>query len=163
MLMSSYSSISLQNLAWHLQLLISPTNSAERSSNQVFSQHQKVVFLAHSMGGIIVRQYLLGNQDRIPSVPMIYFDATPTAGSEWAALARIASANPQLRGMTPIESNDFLQSIQSEWLDLNKAQSIASYCGVEELQTDGQIIVPRSSATSLCKSPWILSRRTTLT
>ena len=52
--------------------------------------------------------------------------------------------------MTPIESNDFLQSIQSEWLDSNKAQSIASYCGVEELQTDGQIIVPRSSATSLC-------------
>ena len=118
--------------------------------NQVFSQHQKVVFLAHSMGGIVVRQYLLGNQDRISSVPMIYFYATPTAGSEWAALARIASANPQLRGMTPIESNDFLQSIQSEWLNSNKAQSIASYCGVEEVQTDGQIIVPRSSATSLC-------------
>ncbi len=97
--------------------------------HQVFTRHKKVVFLAHSMGGIVVRQYLLGNPDRIPSVPMIYFYATPTNGSELAALARIASTNPQLRGMTPIEGNDFLQSIQSNWLNSNKAKSIASYCG----------------------------------
>jgi len=120
--------------------------------HEVFKQHKQVVFLAHSMGGIVVRQYLLGNQDMIPSVPMIYFYATPTNGSELAALARIASANPQLRGMTPIEGNDFLQSIQSFWLNC-KAQSIASYCGVEELPTDGQIVVTRSSATSLCNRP----------
>jgi hypothetical protein len=52
--------------------------------------------------------------------------------------------------MTPIESNDFLQSIQSGWLNSTKAQTIASYCGIEELETYGQIVVPRSSATSLC-------------
>lgn len=118
--------------------------------HQVFEQHREVVFLAHSMGGIIVRQFLLSNQDRLPKVPMIFFYATPTNGSELAALAKIASANPQLRGMTPIEGNDFLQSIQSGWLNSTRARSIASYCGVEELQTYGEIVVSRSSATSLC-------------
>jgi triacylglycerol esterase/lipase EstA (alpha/beta hydrolase family) len=122
----------------------------ELIDHQVFSQHKTVVFLAHSMGGIIVRQYLLSNQDNIPNVPMIYFYATPTNGSDLAALAKIATANPQLRGMTPIEGNDFLQSIQSQWLNSNKAKAIGSYCGLEELQTDGQIVVTRSSATSLC-------------
>lgn len=117
---------------------------------QVFERHKKVVFLAHSMGGIVVRQYLLGNPDRIPSVPMIYFYATPTNGSDLAALAEIASTNPQLRGMTPIEGNDFLQSIQSNWFNSKMAQSIASYCGIEELSTDGEIVVARSSATALC-------------
>jgi len=121
--------------------------------HQVFTQHKQVVFLAHSMGGIVVRQYILGNQDRIPSVPMIYFYAMPTNGSELAALARIASKNPQLRGMTPIEGNDFLQSIQSNWFNSNKAQSIASYCAVEELPTDGEIVVTRSSASALCNRP----------
>jgi PGAP1-like protein len=118
--------------------------------HQVFQKHKEVVFLAHSMGGIIVREFLLSNQDRIPKVPMIFFYATPTNGTQLAAIAKLASPNPQLRGMTPLEGNDFLQSIQSGWLNSSKAQSIASYCGMEELPTFGEIVVPRSSATSLC-------------
>lgn len=119
----------------------------------VFTRHKKVVFLAHSMGGIVVRQYLVGNPDKMALVPMIYFYATPTNGSELAALAKIASRNPQLRGMTPLESNDFLQSITSNWLNSSKAQSIASYCGIEELPTDGATVVARASATALCNRP----------
>jgi hypothetical protein len=36
------------------------------------------------------------------------------------------------------------------WLSSDKAKSIASYCGIEELPISGVIVVPRSSATSLC-------------
>jgi pimeloyl-ACP methyl ester carboxylesterase len=118
--------------------------------NHVFEDHQKVVFLAHSMGGIVVREFLLNQQARLAKVPMIFFYATPTNGSELAALSKLASSNPQLRGMAPIEGNDLLQSIQSMWLGSEQARSISSYCGVEELPTNGVMVVSRSSSTSLC-------------
>jgi hypothetical protein len=119
----------------------------------VFGDHHVVVFLAHSMGGIIVRAFLLSNQSRMRSVPLIFFYATPTNGADIAALAEVASANPQLRGMLPIEGNDLLQSIQSSWLNSDQARSIASYCGVEDLPTMGVMVVSRSSSTSLCNRP----------
>jgi Alpha/beta hydrolase family len=122
----------------------------ELDDQHVFEDHQKVVFLAHSMGGIVVRQFLLSNPDRMLKVPMVFFYATPTNGSDLASIGRLASASPQLRGMVPIEGNDFLQSIQSGWLNSDRAKSIASYCGVEELPTFGVMVVTRSSATSLC-------------
>ena len=122
----------------------------DMKDHDVFEKHKKVVFLAHSMGGIVVREFLLTHQDLIPEVPMVFFYATPTNGSELASLAKLASTEPQLRGMVPIEGNDFLQSIQSMWLSSEKAGSIASYCGVEELPTHGVMVVTRSSATSLC-------------
>jgi pimeloyl-ACP methyl ester carboxylesterase len=118
--------------------------------HRIFDDHKQTVFLAHSMGGIIVRQFLLNNQDRISKVPMIFFYATPTNGSDLASIAKFASANPQFRGMVPLESNDLLQSIQSMWLNSDNAKTIASYCAVEELPTLGVMVVPRSSATALC-------------
>jgi pimeloyl-ACP methyl ester carboxylesterase len=118
--------------------------------HRIFEDHKQTVFLAHSMGGIIVRQFILNNPDRMSKVPMIFFYATPTNGSDLASIAKFASANPQFRGMVPLESNDLLQSIQSMWLNSDKAKTIASYCGVEELPTLGVMVVPRSSATSLC-------------
>jgi O-acetyl-ADP-ribose deacetylase (regulator of RNase III) len=125
----------------------------ELADHHLFEDHQKVVFIAHSMGGIVVREFLLNNREKISSVPMIFFYATPTNGADIAALAKIASANPQLRGMVPIESNDLLQSIQSSWLNSDQARSIPSYCGVEDLPTMGVMVVTRSSSTSLCNRP----------
>ena len=122
----------------------------ELDDHHVFEDHQKVVFLAHSMGGIVVRQFLLSRQDRIEKVPMIFFYATPTNGSEMASVGELASLNPQLRGMVPVEGNDLLQSIQSMWLASDKAKSIASHCAVEDLPILGIMIVTRSSATALC-------------
>jgi len=102
------------------------------------------------MGGIIVRQFLLNQPNRITKVPLVFFYATPTNGSDMASVAKLASINPQFRGMLPLEGNDLLQAIQSMWLASEKAKSIASYCAVEELPTLGIMVVTRSSATSLC-------------
>ena len=117
---------------------------------RIFEDHQKVVFLSHSMGGLIVRQFLLSKRERLAQVSMLYFYATPTNGSELTTIAKQLSTNPQLRGMLPLEGNDLLQSIQGNWLGWEDVKKIPSYCALELLPTYGVMVVSRSSATALC-------------
>jgi pimeloyl-ACP methyl ester carboxylesterase len=118
--------------------------------HRVFEDHQRVVFLSHSMGGIVLRQFLLTNRQSLAKVPMLYFYATPTNGSELTVSARVISTNPQLRGMLPLEGNDLLQSIQSGWLGWEDAKRVPSLCAYETLPTYGVMVVSLSSATALC-------------
>jgi pimeloyl-ACP methyl ester carboxylesterase len=69
---------------------------------RVFEDHKSIVFLAHSMGGIIVRQFLLTRHD-LAKIAMLYFYATLTNGAELARTAREISGNAQLRGLIPLE------------------------------------------------------------
>ena len=121
--------------------------------HRVFEDHEQLIFLSHSMGGLIVRQYLITNRDRIPKVAMLYFYATPTNGSELTEVAHRISGNPQLRGMLPLEGNDLLQSIQSSWLADKGLMAIPSYCAYETLPTFGVNVVSSSSARELCNRP----------
>jgi triacylglycerol esterase/lipase EstA (alpha/beta hydrolase family) len=68
--------------------------------DQVFETHKKVVFVAHSMGGIILRKFLIDNQQAVQDkVAMMYFFATPTDGAELATIAKKLSNNPQVGGL----------------------------------------------------------------
>ena len=120
--------------------------------DRVFEDHKSVVFLSHSMGGLVVRQYLLTKHD-LGKVVMLYFYATPTNGSELTTTAQAISSNPQLRGMLPLEGNDLLQSIQDGWLQWEDAKRIPSFCAFETLQTYGVWVVTQSSAAALCNQP----------
>src|SRR5207247_7268743 len=111
-------------------------------------QHNEVVFLCHSMGGLIVRGYLKRYQTYAPKVSLIYFYSTPTDGSHITNLAKFLSQNPQLRGMLPINSNDYLRGMQKDWRAI--PARIFSRCGYEMSDTYGLRIVDESSATSLC-------------
>ena len=117
----------------------------------IFAKHKRVYFLCHSMGGLVVRGYLTRYQNRAPQVPMIYFFSTPTTGAEIASLASLLSHNRQMQGMLPIDSNEYLASVQKGWL---AAQfSIASHCAYETQDTYGIKVVGESSATNLCNRP----------
>jgi pimeloyl-ACP methyl ester carboxylesterase len=118
--------------------------------HRVFEDHRHVVFLSHSMGGLVVRQFLLTKRDRMAKVPMLYFYATPTFGTELTVVAKEISSNPQLRGMIPIDGNDLLQSIQSQWLGSEEAKKIPSYCAYETIPIYGTTVVSQGSATALC-------------
>lgn len=120
--------------------------------HRVFEDHKSVVFLSHSMGGLVVRQYLLTKHD-LDKVAMLYFYATPTNGSELTEAAREISSNPQLRGLLPLEQNDLLQSIHEGWLQWKEAKGVPSYCAYETLPTFGVWVVKQSSATALCNQP----------
>jgi pimeloyl-ACP methyl ester carboxylesterase len=119
----------------------------------VFRDHKRVVFLSHSMGGLIVRQFVTSNTDKIPQVAMFYFYATPTDGAELTAIAHRFSGNPQLRGMVPLQDNDLLQSIQQRWIGVASLMQIPSYCAYETLPTVGVYVVSQASARGLCNKP----------
>jgi pimeloyl-ACP methyl ester carboxylesterase len=117
----------------------------------VFTKHKHVYFLCHSMGGLVVRGYLTRYQRKASQVPMIYFFSTPTTGTEIASLGRLLSSNSQMGAMLPIDTNEYLASIQKNWLAAQFA--IASYCAYETLDTHGVRVVGESSATNLCNRP----------
>jgi pimeloyl-ACP methyl ester carboxylesterase len=118
-------------------------------SADIFRKHKEVVFICHSLGGIVVRAFLTRYQTQALKVPMIYFFSTPTTGAQIAELGRLLSNNPQLGTLLPMGSaNDYLESIQKDWLAANF--SIASYCAYETQDTFGVRVVGVASATNLC-------------
>jgi pimeloyl-ACP methyl ester carboxylesterase len=125
-------------------------------SDKVLEKHDQVIFVCHSMGGLVVRAYLLRIRPSPKKVPMIYFFATPTTGANITEIARHTSANPQLNDMLPLKEDGYVGELQNQWLAtsedqrLNYPSTIASFCAYEKLDTYGVRIVERQSATNLC-------------
>jgi pimeloyl-ACP methyl ester carboxylesterase len=112
------------------------------------SQFREIIFLAHSMGGLAVRAYLLKNRDAASRTRLAYYYSTPTNGSEMASLAILVSQNPQLAKMKPMESADFLADQQRQWLAATL--NMPSLCAYETQPTYGFKIVTQASASQLC-------------
>jgi pimeloyl-ACP methyl ester carboxylesterase len=111
-------------------------------------QQQEIIFLSHSMGGLVTRALLLKYRDLARKVKALYFFATPTTGSEAAQLGKLLSSNPQLGQMLRMDSATFLADLQRDWLAANLP--IQSYCAYETKTTFGIRIVEQQSATNLC-------------
>lgn len=121
------------------------------SNGEVFQKHKKVVFICHSMGGIVVRGFLKRYQVYAPQVPLIYFFSTPTSGAHITQLARFLSKNPQLHGMLPANSENYVSDLQRDWRAL--PVHVNSHCAYEKLDTHGIRIVDELSASALCDGP----------
>jgi pimeloyl-ACP methyl ester carboxylesterase len=123
--------------------------------DKVLANHRQLIFVSHSMGGLITRAFLLNSGISADRVAMLYFYATPTTGSELAALARYMSRNPQFRDMRPLTTVDpgILAKYEADWLrsDLRR---VRSHCAYEVLPTRRvTVVVDRVSATHLCNMP----------
>jgi pimeloyl-ACP methyl ester carboxylesterase len=121
----------------------------------VLESHRELVFLCHSMGGLVTRRFLLDLRPSPEKVPMIYFFGTPTEGANVAGIIAHISANPQLEDMRPLVGGGYLQTLREEWLAtadsrLNYPANIASFCAYELKDTWGFRVVAETSATSLC-------------
>jgi hypothetical protein len=125
-------------------------------SDGVLARHEKVIFLCHSMGGLVTRAFLLKVRPNPEKVPMVYFFATPTGGANIAAIGAIVSRNPQLRYMLPLKEEGYVGDLMTSWLAtsrdprLNYPARILSFCAYEKLNTYGVKIVERLSAVLLC-------------
>jgi pimeloyl-ACP methyl ester carboxylesterase len=123
---------------------------------QIFQSHDEVVFICHSMGGLVVKEYLQENQVEAGKVSLIYFYATPTDGSSLANLASLISRNPELAGLRPANTNEDLLDLQRRWSRM--PTKITSRCAYEVLGVKNLVkIVDEVSARSGCEHPVALS------
>lgn len=112
---------------------------------EVFETHSRVVFVAHSMGGIIVRDLIV----RYPTwthdkVKMIYTYGTPMDGSYLARLATIVFSDKAIRQLIP---GRFLDELVERWRAAELETKVISYCGYE---TESLVIVGAKSANRVC-------------
>jgi len=119
-------------------------------SDAVIPNHKRIIFVVHSMGGLVVRQYLLKYRDVADQVAFVYFYATPTTGSPMATLATLFSHNPQLGNLRPMKADEYLGNLQRDWLAVPRLRAIPSYCAYETRNTLTVRIVEQESATNLC-------------
>jgi hypothetical protein len=118
--------------------------------------HKQVIFICHSMGGLVVRAYLLKVMAPPDKFPMIFFYATPTNGANITEIARHISRNPQLKDMLPLREEGYVGDLEEQWIEtyrdakLNYPAKIASFCAYEKLDTDDVLIVEKQSAIALC-------------
>lgn len=142
-------SLSISNVADQL---------AFRMDSEAVDNYENIIFVAHSMGGLVVRNLLLKNDTISEKVPLIYFLATPTAGSDVARLASLFDlANRQLDAMTSFEESNFLADQYSTWRGSSLLSEIFSLCAFETVATNGLLVVEQVSAQSLCSGRTIPS------
>lgn len=127
---------------------------------RLFARYDNVIFVAHSMGGLVTKRLLktLQGEDRaaFDKVRAVLFFATPANGSDIAAMAEWMSFNPQFRDMAPADFSSFLQVLENDWQSLLRNRTPTSpfprsYCAYETLPAHGmKVIVPRSAAQAGC-------------
>jgi pimeloyl-ACP methyl ester carboxylesterase len=117
-------------------------------SDSVFAKHREVIFVCHSLGGLIIQQLLLTHREYAEKVPFIYFFATPQTGSEIAKLGRLFSSDPLLEALLPGGENHYMESIEFQWKSARF--NIRRYCAYEKKPYKGVLIVDRLSSTRNC-------------
>jgi hypothetical protein len=125
------------------------------------TDYRQIIFVAHSMGGLVTLRYLVLNPDVAAKVPLAFFYSTPQEGSNIAKLGSIFSSNPALNAMFPDRNshglNLYLGSLDEDWKNaiFRKQISTVIRCAYEKKPILGQYIVDEESATRFCQgSPY---------
>lgn len=116
--------------------------------------YERVIFLAHSLGGLTVRQMLLNHKDLANKVSLLFFFGTPTEGSDLATIGKYLSYDPIVPAVQPIkgDANSYLKDLMVSW----GAQTFPfqTFCAYEKKATVkgpfSAIVVSQTSATALC-------------
>jgi Alpha/beta hydrolase family len=118
-------------------------------ADKVLGEHNQIIFVAHSLGGLVVRTFLVRNRESIaPKVPMVFFYGTPSAGAVEANIASRFTQCLQVDDLRMIDANSFLQNQSSDWLSAGLQERVVSYCAFEV--PPNSATVGRTSATYLC-------------
>jgi pimeloyl-ACP methyl ester carboxylesterase len=114
------------------------------------TDYPRIVFVAHSMGGLVVLRELLTHKEILDSVPVMIFYATPQEGAQIAAIARNVANNVALEQMLPGDTDGYLRSMDSAWKAIPVSQRPQIRCAYEKKPTYGVVIVGWASATRFC-------------
>lgn len=114
-------------------------------------QYDTVVFVGHSMGGLVAMRELIEHPALSAKVPLVVLYATPQEGSDITRIARYVVSNNAIRQMLPANGNDFLKDLSDRWSNLRgSGQAPKVICAYETMKTHGELIVPWTSATRFC-------------
>ncbi|MFT4113935.1 esterase/lipase family protein [Silvibacterium sp.] len=103
-------------------------------SQHVFD-HREIVFLAHSLGGLLTEEMLLNHPDVAARTRFIVSYATPHEGSFVASLAKIYDSDPLLTDLSDNNDNNFLIDLEQKWRGTPSAVRIHRYCAFETQDT----------------------------
>jgi len=117
-------------------------------ADKIFSEHREVVFVCHSLGGLIVERLLLKQRELDRQVRFIYFFGTPQTGVDIAKFGQLLSSDPVFRDLAADEDNEDLQAIDGEWRAAHLG--IPTYCAYETKRLYVARLVDRDSATRNC-------------
>ena len=117
----------------------------------VFRNYDKVVFVAHSMGGILTQQLLVtySKEQLADKVQALFLYGTPQEGSDLAKIGRLFSRDPLLDELRSGDNNFILANLDQSWIH-SKASAIKKYCAYEVKSEGLTKVVNRSSATRGC-------------
>lgn len=108
-----------------------------------------IVFVAHSMGGLVTLRYLVNHRELIDKVPLVALYATPQEGSQIALIGQYVLNNAATRQMVPADGNDFLKLLNDDWRSLPVRPRVV--CGYEKMPIAETVtVVPWSSSTRFC-------------
>lgn len=97
--------------------------------------HREVVFIAHSLGGIVTEEMLLNHPTDAARVRFIVSYATPHQGSFVANLAMIYDSDPLLTDLRDSNDNSFLIDLEQKWRGTPSVARIHRFCAFEALDT----------------------------
>jgi pimeloyl-ACP methyl ester carboxylesterase len=123
----------------------------ERLEYHQVLKYPAVVFVAHSMGGLVVMRELLTHREVLEKVPVVMFYATPMEGSLIAEIGRRFSPNSALAQMTPADGNALLQILDNEWKSIPSDKRPHVRCAYENESIGPLKIVAWASATRFCE------------
>jgi len=97
--------------------------------------HREVVFLAHSLGGILVEEMLLRHPADAAKVRFIVSYGTPHEGSTVARIASLYDKDPLLNDLSDASSNNFLTQLEHNWRSHDTVNGIHRFCAYENQDT----------------------------
>ncbi|AZJ21769.1 hypothetical protein CT694_19830 [Bacillus wiedmannii bv. thuringiensis] len=94
-----------------------------KSSIEVYcSNYENIVLIAHSMGGLISKAYILKDlEEQLNTKVKLFLSlAVPHNGSNWAQIgSALLRNNPQVLDLSPL--SDFLNTINDDWIKQKEA------------------------------------------
>jgi pimeloyl-ACP methyl ester carboxylesterase len=107
-------------------------------------EHREVVFLAHSLGGILVEEMLLRHPAEAAKVKFIVSYGTPHEGSTIARIASFYDRDPLLNDLSDAGDNTLLTHLENDWRGHASVNGIHRFCAYESEDTKPENVVGRA-------------------
>jgi pimeloyl-ACP methyl ester carboxylesterase len=98
-------------------------------------EHREVVFVAHSLGGILVEEMLLRHPTDAARVRFVVSYGTPHEGSTVARVASLYDKDPLLNDLSDAANNSFLTHLEDGWRSSASVNGIHRFCAYEAQDT----------------------------